>query len=521
MAALVEQKEAARLLGISEDELNAMISRNEIFGYRDGPNWKFKMQELERVADERGIQLGTDAPEPGGSGIDADLEQLSPVDDEVIGEDEAESILVSEEELGQSGVGTASTIIGREKSDPAQSDVKLADDQGDADGTETEDAGASDILLSSAGDDLLGDSKSGSGTAQAEEQSVAGDSDVTGEGEENSGDTGSETGIGLDDDVLDVELEVGSAASATESSDEMEISDSLSIDDDELDSADSLSLDEDDAADSLALDDDWDDESPTQLGVGAGGESNLAGDDDDDDEDDLVLASSVMLGSGEDEDDEASALALGEDEDVEIGSGKGSDVTLGSGDSGIGLANPTDSGLSLEEEPVDLGGSQVGAMALGEDDMIELEEEGDPDAATQLKADDDFLLTPVDDDADEESDSGSQVIALDTEQFDEEADTMLAAGPAVLEEDDFGEAPAPAGLAPGPGMAGQPMMHPAAQLPEAKYSIWNVLSLMLVFALVALTGMLMVDVVQNMWQYDQPLSASGTVMEFVLSIMPE
>ncbi len=37
-------------------------------------------------------------------------------------------------------------------------------------------------------------------------------------------------------------------------------------------------------------------------------------------------------------------------------------------------------------------------------------------------------------------------------------------------------------------------MHAAAQLPEAEYSIWNVLSLMLVFALVAITGMLMVDV---------------------------
>ena len=71
MAALVEQKEAARLLGISEEDLKDLISKNEIFGYRDGPNWKFKMEELERVADERGVQLGSEETPMGGSGIDS------------------------------------------------------------------------------------------------------------------------------------------------------------------------------------------------------------------------------------------------------------------------------------------------------------------------------------------------------------------------------------------------------------------------------------------------------------------
>lgn len=469
MAALVEQKEAARLLGVSEDEINAMISRNEIFGYRDGPNWKFKMEELERVADERGVQLGADAPQPGGSGIDTDLEEMHPVD-------EVESILVSEEELGQSGEGTASTIIGAEKTSSSESDVKLSEQPASS----GEDA--SDVLMSSTGDDLLGDSSAG--TAKSSDVDLVGGSDVIGE----AAGTEAETGIGHgDDDALDVELEVDSEGSG------------LSIDDELQGDSGPLALD------------DWDDESPTQLGVGASDTGDLSSEGEDDD---LVLSGGSGVGGLDD--DDASALALGEDESIEVGSGAGSDVTLGSGDSGIGLANPTDSGLSLEEEPVELGGSQVGAMALGEDDMIELEEEGDPDAATQLKADDDFLLTPVDDDADEESDSGSQVIALDTEQFDDTADTMLAAGPAVLEEEDFGAAPVGAL---GPGLGAQPMMHPAAQLPEAKYSIWNVLSLMLVFGLMTITGMLMFDVAQNMWQYDAPLSSSGAVMEFVLSIV--
>ena len=491
MAALVEQKEAARLLGISEEEIKTLISRNEMFGYRDGPNWKFKMEELERVADERGITLGQASPAPGGSGIDSDLEALTPVDD-LIEDDDAESILVSEEELGQSSVGSASTIIGKEDLPSDESDVQIAQDPSAGEQT-------SDVLMSTSSDDLLGDSAATTGS----DLDIAGGSDVIAEGSGVA--SGSATGIGLGDEDFDIEMDED--ASGVGSGVELEVTESLEIDD-ELGEGDSLALDDD--ADSLALDDDWDDESPTVLG----GAAAVGGDDE---EDDLLLSGT----SGLLDDDDASALALGEDESIEIGSGAGSDVTLGAGDSGIGLANPTDSGLSLEEEPVELGGSQVGAMALGEDDMIELEEEGDPDAATQLKADDDFLLTPVDDDEDDESDSGSQVIALDTEQFDDTADTMLAAGPAVLEEDDFGEAPAPAGMAPAGAMMGQPMMHPAAQLPEAKYSIWNVLSLMLVFAMLAITGMLMVDVVQNMWQYDEPVSASGTLMEYVLEIVPK
>ena len=50
MAKLIELEEAAQLLGMTADELTDMRSRNEIFGIRDGSGWKFKEQELERVA---------------------------------------------------------------------------------------------------------------------------------------------------------------------------------------------------------------------------------------------------------------------------------------------------------------------------------------------------------------------------------------------------------------------------------------------------------------------------------------
>ena len=93
------------------------------------------------------------------------------------------------------------------------------------------------------------------------------------------------------------------------------------------------------------------------------------------------------------------------------GSGSGSDVTLG-GDSGISLVDPSDSGLSLDT-PLNLGAVAEESLELGEDNMLTTSETV-TGSSPQLKADDDFLLTPLDEAADTEE-SGSQVIALDTE----------------------------------------------------------------------------------------------------------
>lgn len=56
--------EAAKILGVSPEELVEMRSRGEIFGYRDGASWKFKPEEIERVQDEmrggEGSSAGSD-----------------------------------------------------------------------------------------------------------------------------------------------------------------------------------------------------------------------------------------------------------------------------------------------------------------------------------------------------------------------------------------------------------------------------------------------------------------------------
>ena len=44
---------AAQQLGVSPDELNDLRQRQEIYGYRDGASWKFKPEDVEKLAAER------------------------------------------------------------------------------------------------------------------------------------------------------------------------------------------------------------------------------------------------------------------------------------------------------------------------------------------------------------------------------------------------------------------------------------------------------------------------------------
>ncbi len=216
-----------------------------------------------------------------------------------------------------------------------------------------------------------------------------------------------------------------------------------------------------------------------------------------------------------------SAIDLGlDDDDLVLGSGAGSDVTAGAGDSGISLGNPSDSGLSLEE-PLELSsGSGVESLELGEDEMLDLDE-----SMVGAEADDDFMLTPVEDGLDEESDSGSQVIALDSEDFGESAVEMLteedevggvASAEFIDEDDDVG---AVAGL-PATGARPELAAVAGADDQDGGYSIWNVLSLFSIVLLLGFSGILMLDLINNMWSWQDNLSFSSTIMDSILNMMP-
>ncbi len=252
-------------------------------------------------------------------------------------------------------------------------------------------------------------------------------------------------------------------------------------------------------------------------------------------ESDLSLADAddMTLGEGGSGLGADSAIDLtGDDEEDLVLGGTGSDVTIGASDSGISLGDPADSGISLED-PLELGGSAIGdeSLVLGEDDMISLGDDvADPSAATQLKSDDDFLLTPLDDTGGEESESGSQVIALDESGgFDQSAATLLGGadqGVAMLEEDmsDADTMIGGPGMARGPAAVGAPqgaaamIMQPA--IPEAPYSIWNVLSLFVCIVLLCFVGMMTYDVVRQIWSWEgaHPVN-SGLMDSFINAFM--
>ena len=408
MANLIPLEEAAQMLGISVEKLTEMREKSEIFGYRDGANWKFKQQELERVAGDMGISLGSG----GASAVEDDDLDFSLSDEDLALEDSSE--------IGSDEIGSES--------------IDLADD-------------SVDLILE---DD-------------SEESFAIGDSSKE---------------LSLDDSEQESELRFG----------ESDLAHAMDSD---------LKLAEESG--SNLLDDEVGKKGASDTGK-LGEELGLA--EDDLFEDELELSDSfddsVELGS----DLEDSDLVLDD-------SDSSSEVVMAGNDSGINLS-PNDSGISLEEEPLELGGSDIDSLELPEDDeMITLEEAADPDMATQLAADDDFNLTPLEDAIEDES-SGSQVIALeDSEIYADDSsgavlqDSEIVEQPVMLPADEPDFQPQVA--------MGDGMMAPA--IPEAPYSIWQVLSLGMVAILCLLGLVIAVDVVRLMWQ-PEGTQLSSTVLDF-------
>jgi hypothetical protein len=381
--------EAAKILGVSPADINAMVLRRELYGYKDGTDWKFKPEDIERVAAERGAGQ----------------------------EESADNVLASEIELGQSDPGLSGTVIGADKnSSSAESDIRLVD---------------SDVKLS---------------------QDKPGSSDIN----------LVESGIDLAGSNPPAAAKKGAAGAKVSQFEDLD-----------------MTLDHD-----LTLED-------SNVSVGAKPAAPAAAGD-----------SAVDISGKQLEDDD---LVLG-------GSGTGSDISIG-GDSGISLVDPADSGLSLET-PLNLSGGEE-SLELGEDDLLGMA--SDIGAGAGLKGEDDFQLTPMDDLSDgEESESGSQVIALDTEGEGDEAATMVASGGspvAAMLDEDLGD-PSLAAMQLGPaadlGLASEDALAlgATAALPEAPYSIWNIISLVFVSMLLILVGMMMYELLRNMWGFDKPVNTN-------------
>jgi hypothetical protein len=432
----IELADAAKMLGVSEDDLNDMRLKGDIHALRDGSSWKFKADELERVAEDRGLSLGGMAGQP-----------------------EEEELL----DVGEMGAEEDSpTEIGR---DDAMDDLL--------------DGGESDLDLSLSEDE-------------------GGDIDPS-----------AKTGVRISDDEEDLGMDLAAESDVDLSA---------------ADSASDVSLVPDDTGSEVNLVADESSEVPVGTDVnmedgGGTGDLEFEGSD-------LGLDSDVSIGDdeeialGDDEDD----LTIGADEEISLDDDdelvlqSGSDITGGgAGDTGINLASPSDSGLNLEEEPLDLAGSSVSSLELPEDDdLIDLEDLDEGTAGVQ--ADEDFQLAPSGEQLEDEEDSGSQVIALeDSEAFAEVAEEGV--GEPVLGAVEEGDELETALEEPEGGSVTQPAMPEGAMLaaaPEVPYSIWNVLSLLGIVVVLSLTGMLMTDLVRNMWTWDEPYTASTPVMDLAV-----
>ena len=408
---LIPLDDAATMLGKTVDELTELRSQNEIFGYRDGSSWKFKMEEITRFAVENGIEL-VSVEEADDLSSDADLIA-----------DSADLIL---------------------DDDDGAIDLGAVDDDGTS-------PGESHVL---SGSDVE------PGTSPSDTGKMAEENDEL---------------LLAEDDLFGADVEIG---------------------------------EQDDSSDEIALDSD----------------SDLSSDFDDD--------SSLML------DDESSEIALD------------------AADSGVNLS-PTDSGLSLDEEPLELGGSDIDALELPEDSGINLLEADDssdssdlepedggmefdlPAGGDDVQADNDFMLTPLEGDAEDES-SGSQVIALeDSEIYADESSEIVsdssqmgdpmqplevagggafaesgsAFDSALVEESGvsaFGDADITPGAAAAAQQPSQPMM---VEQPIPGWMV-AIQAICLIFLLAA--GVIAIDIGRNIFEFDEKGTITARLTEWVL-----
>ncbi len=489
MSKLIPMDEAANILGMTVEQLTELRSNNEIFGYRDGSNWKFKMTELERVAGELDIKLNL-----------SDAAKVADDISESFGFDLSDSSpdLIMDDNDSSSG-GLIEDLDSAEYIE--DSSVELFQQPLSGDSLSISDSGDS-ISLDDDGDEIsLADSgllKEGTSKALPE---IAKEKDSALRLED------SDDMLSLDDgNVLDgdEELSFGSSSLSLASESSKKLEESVNILDDEPEKTDS----------------------PSDTGkmLGDAADDDLLLSEDDLFSDDLALSDSASF------EDSAELSSDFEDSDLILDdSDSSSEIMLEANASGINLS-ANESGISLADEPLELGGSDIDALELPEDnDMIVLEDAADADAATMMQ-EDDFNLTPLEASMEDDDSSGSQVIALEDSEIyaDDSANTILGesgdfAQPAMLDDSDAFASPEGLGAYQDPAMAAGAMMVPGAAamgaggLPEAPYSIFQVLSLGFVATLLTVGGMIAYNLAQNMWMPEDQVIQSS-VLNFFLNL---
>ncbi|TWT56191.1 helix-turn-helix domain-containing protein [Allorhodopirellula solitaria] len=548
MANYLSLEEAAKKLGIPTQTLIDLRSQGQVRGFRDGTSWKFPENEIDRLQDDlpnlSGIGSGINVGGGAGSkpeGISGDDSALSLGG--VIGDDEAgSSIELGSEPAGQGG----------------DSDVNLVPGDG-SDG--------SDVLVIP--------SASGSGILDLDDLDVAGsaishDSGElnleTGSGTEPKADDAGAASPAASDQASESAAKSEQPPAASEDSDEFNIGSVLDLEEDIVPGSDQdLNLDlggEDERSSSLDMLSEPDssgkaEDKPagrasgdvlSELDLLAGdsvGSGVLSGDGEN------PIAGSLSgisdTGSGVDDALADDDLMISDDDDDLIISSEGNDISM-AGDSGIDLMSPSDSGLSLEGEPLDLASSSVSSLDLGAE-LTEgsgsgigsgsygsgLSPADDSGSDIDFPADEEFQLSPSGIQLDKSEESESQEIDVENSDsfgggFDEpafeEAGVVEEAGgfeevdafgddaAAVEDEGGFGEADAEdeAVAQPAGAQAGAPAGF------EIPFTMLQTVGMLLILIVMSLGGMLMSDLVRNMWSYSEPAAPVSSLTDWLIDV---
>lgn len=199
-----------------------------------------------------------------------------------------------------------------------------------------------------------------------------------------------------------------------------------------------------------------------------------------------------------------------QDDDLVLGSN--SDLGL-SADSGINLMSPSDSGLSLEDEPLDLAGTGISGLDLGSEGSGSDVGGSDPKSGVgsgisgiDFAAAEDFQLSPSGG-IEVEEDSGSQVIEIeDSTEMGDPLSGGRSSNPFGDTEDaseggSFTDGDGDAFGVPTGGAVGA-VSGAYRGLPEVPLAGWQVATLLCIVIFMGMSGILITDIVRNMWSWN-------------------
>lgn len=463
----ISLEDAAARLGVTKERLNHLRESNVINGYKDGTSWKFRTEHIERLESE-GIPPEDEGDFTLGASDDYSLTDL--------GDDMPDLDMGPDLSLGDDLEESPGTEIGGLADLDDDDDIGLGiEPLGDGDDAES-------ILLT--GDDEI------EGGIPRPQSTIIGKSDLSLEDDlmlAAGSDAASKSSASAFDDLDELELDLEAESRVLEAKHADAARKAAAESDLKLGADSDLDLDLAGSAAGISGSDILGKSDLDEAGTpGLSGPGSIAG---------LSGLDSIQL--GEDEDD-----------DLVLGGSDGSDG-LAAGDSGINLS-PSDSGFALDEVPLDLGGSQIGSAL----DLAALSKAGSGmsglGSAMSGLGGEDFQLTPADS-GDEEEDS-SQIVAL--EEVGEE-DEDLPGFEAVDEGDDFGGSFDGGGF--GTEAAAGPVL--VGSTPDVPFPGWVVGMLIAGFFSMLLAGVMVLDLSQSMWSWDEPFAFSSGLMDGLLSLI--